>query len=208
MAEGIWLSPAQIVAINLRRARELRGMTMEEAAGVMEPFLGSRWSRATFSAAEVGSLRVGAKIRQFTADDLVAFSQTFRLPVSFFLVPPVTWEDRPVHIKRPEVDEAAALTPATLIDLIFDRPQELTDHLQNTLARIPMESRTQRQQDWSATPASVLGEVLDKLNDADQLAQTLREVADLLIEAREKHVQDIDHDIGTQAQYDDWKSQR
>lgn len=197
----VWLSPAQVVAINLRRARELRGMTQEKAAVALEPYLGTRWSKASFSAAEAGSLK-GDKIRQFGADDLLAFSQAFDLPIAWFFVPPVTWEDQRVRIKRPEAGEGAALTPAAVIDLVFDRPQELTDLLAGTLARIPEDERTQRQRDWTTTPASVLGEVLDSLSDVDQLVQSLRDVADLLIEAREKYAQDAEAALGAEMQAD------
>jgi transcriptional regulator with XRE-family HTH domain len=82
------LTPDQVVAYNLRRARELHGWTQEEAAERLEPFLGERWSRVVFSAAErsVASNRV----RQFSASQLVALAAGFDLPVAFFLMPPHT----------------------------------------------------------------------------------------------------------------------
>jgi transcriptional regulator with XRE-family HTH domain len=79
-------TPNQVVANNLRRARELHRWTAEQAAEKLEPYLGERWSKVTWSAAE-RSVR-GDRIRQFTADDLVAFAKTFQLPISFFLQPP------------------------------------------------------------------------------------------------------------------------
>jgi hypothetical protein len=90
------LSPNQIVAFNLWLARELNGWTQETAAERLEPFLGERWSRIVFSAAERSV--TGKRIRQFSADDIFAFAATFRLPVSFFFMPP------------PNVDEVAART--------------------------------------------------------------------------------------------------
>ena len=81
----IELTPNQVVAQNLRRARELRSWTQEEAAKYLEPFLGKLWSKATFSQAErsVDSSR----IRSFTADQVVAFSQAFFLPIDWFFTP-------------------------------------------------------------------------------------------------------------------------
>jgi transcriptional regulator with XRE-family HTH domain len=81
------VTPNQVVAFNLRRARELHGWTQDEAAGRLEPYLSQRWSKASFSIAE-RSFDHPDRIRQFTADDLLAFAAAFGLPVSFFLIPP------------------------------------------------------------------------------------------------------------------------
>lgn len=79
-------TPNQVVANNLRRARNLHRWTAEEAAEHLEPYLGERWSKVVWSAAE-RSVR-GERIRQFSADDLVAFAAAFQLPISFFFQPP------------------------------------------------------------------------------------------------------------------------
>jgi hypothetical protein len=80
------MTPNQVVAHNLRRARGLLELTQEEAAERLEPFLGERWSRVVFSAAERSVS--GKRVRQFDADDLVAFAAAFELPISFFLDAP------------------------------------------------------------------------------------------------------------------------
>ena len=74
-------TPNQLVAFNLRHARNLRGWTQEEAAERLTPFIGAQWSKASYSAAERSA--DGGRIRQFTADDIYAFAQCFELPVSF-----------------------------------------------------------------------------------------------------------------------------
>jgi transcriptional regulator with XRE-family HTH domain len=79
-------TPNQMVAYNLRRARQLLGWTQEETAEKLEIYLGERWSKATLSAAE-RSVAHPERVRQFSADELVAFAATFELPVSFFLEP-------------------------------------------------------------------------------------------------------------------------
>jgi hypothetical protein len=85
--ETIRLTPNQVTAYNLRRARELSDWTQEEAAERLEPYLGARWSKATFSVAERSASHED-RIREFTADDIVAFAAVFDLPIEFFFMPP------------------------------------------------------------------------------------------------------------------------
>jgi transcriptional regulator with XRE-family HTH domain len=80
------LTPNQVVAHNLRAAREKLGLTQEQAADLLEPHLGERWSVAVFSAAERSV--AGKRIREFDADTIHAFARTFGLPVGFFFLPP------------------------------------------------------------------------------------------------------------------------
>ena len=79
-------TPNQVVAYNLWRARSIHGWSQEQAAERLEPYLGERWSRAVFSAAERSV--AGKRVRQFSADDLVAFAAGFDLPIDFFFWPP------------------------------------------------------------------------------------------------------------------------
>ncbi len=81
---------SQVVAHNLTRARELRGLTQTEIAERLTRFTGSNWSQATVAQAE-GSV-AGQRVRQFTANELVALARTFDLPVLYFFLPP---EDGP-----------------------------------------------------------------------------------------------------------------
>ena len=80
------LTPNQVVAYNLAQARTLRQWTQDEAAEKLEPYLGRRWSKATFSAAE-RSIE-SDRVRQFDANEIVAFARGFDLPVSWFFLPP------------------------------------------------------------------------------------------------------------------------
>jgi transcriptional regulator with XRE-family HTH domain len=80
------LTGNQLVAQNLRLARELRGLTQEQAAERLEPFLGARWSKATFSAAERSAVE-GTRAREFSADELLAFANAFDLPLFWFFLP-------------------------------------------------------------------------------------------------------------------------
>jgi transcriptional regulator with XRE-family HTH domain len=76
----------QVVASNLRFAREIRGLTQAQAAEQLEPYLGTRWSKATFSSAE-RSAEDGARVREFSANEILAFSRAFGFPILWFFLP-------------------------------------------------------------------------------------------------------------------------
>jgi hypothetical protein len=89
-------SPNQIVALNVGRARALRGWTQEQAAEALAPYLGTKWSNASFSAVERSI--AGTRVKQFSADELVALSRGFDLPLGWFFTPPPPGEDAGVHV--------------------------------------------------------------------------------------------------------------
>ncbi|HSH62356.1 MAG TPA: helix-turn-helix transcriptional regulator [Acidimicrobiales bacterium] len=110
-----------MVAWNLARARQWRGWTQEQAAEALEPYLGTRWSKASYSAAERSVS--GNRIRQFTADEIVAFARGFDLPVSWFFLPPPPLADVkgvavPVRVMTPDEDKIG-LPASTMVDLVF-----------------------------------------------------------------------------------------
>jgi transcriptional regulator with XRE-family HTH domain len=76
----------QLVAHNLTRIRKALGLSQEQAAERLAPYLGTRWSKAVYSAAERSYS--GKRIRQFTADELAAFAMAFGVPVVYFFLPP------------------------------------------------------------------------------------------------------------------------
>ncbi len=108
----------QVVAFNLAQAREWRGWTQDEAAVALEPFLGVRWSKATFSQAERSV--AGRFIRNFTADEIVAFARAFEMPVTWFFMPPPAWAGPGMPTKL-DVPDARAFGEAVtlLVDLVF-----------------------------------------------------------------------------------------
>jgi len=124
------LTPNQLVGYNLWQARQLRGWTQAEAAEALEPHLGVRWTVAQVSAAERSI--DGGRIRQFTADDIVAFAQAFELPVTYFFLP-----TQP-HAKWTKVKPDASSgqlnrTMAVMIDLIFGDPDTGAPEVANRL---------------------------------------------------------------------------
>jgi len=80
------LTPNQIVAVNLARARTERQWSQPQAAAALEPFLGTRWSRASYSAIERSV--DGTRIKQFSPDELLAIARCFNKPITWFLTPP------------------------------------------------------------------------------------------------------------------------
>jgi hypothetical protein len=76
----------QLVAYNLMRARKSMGWSQEEAAEQLAPYLGAHWSEDVYSAAERSYQE--DPVRQFTADELLALSRAFAVPVSYFFLPP------------------------------------------------------------------------------------------------------------------------
>lgn len=118
------LSPNQVVAYNLARARELKGWTQDQTAEALEPYLGVLWSKASLSQAERSV--AGRVVRNFSADEIVAFARAFEVPVTWFFMPPPAWAG-PGLPTRLDVPDAPALgeTVALLVDLVFgDKAQQ------------------------------------------------------------------------------------
>lgn len=88
------------MAHNLTRARQLRGLTQSEIAERLTTFTGTQWSAVTVAQAE-GSV-TGQRVRQFTANELVALARTFDLPVMYFFLPP---EDRSGELRTPDAGD-------------------------------------------------------------------------------------------------------
>lgn len=118
------LTPGQVVAYNLARARKLRGWTQEQAADRLEPHLGVRWSNVVLSGAERSY--VGKRVRQFTADEIVAFAKAFELPITWFFLPPGADADEEhalyplISTAKGEFTEENSLTPSELLHLNFN----------------------------------------------------------------------------------------
>ena len=76
----------QVVAYNVREARQLRGWTQEELADRLEPYLGQRLTQAGISSIE--RAWDGDRRREFDAQELLIFAMVFNLPILYFLLPP------------------------------------------------------------------------------------------------------------------------
>lgn len=116
-APFLGLTPNQVVGYNLSRAREQKGWTQDQAAEALEPYLGVRWSKASVSQAERSV--AGGFVRNFTADEIVAFARAFELPLTWFFMPPPAWvgPGMPTKLAVPDAPLGEAL--ALLVDLVF-----------------------------------------------------------------------------------------
>ena len=76
----------QVVAYNIREARQLRGWTQEELADRLEPYLGQRLTQAGVSSIE--RAWDGDRRREFDAHELLIFAMVFDVPILWFLLPP------------------------------------------------------------------------------------------------------------------------
>jgi transcriptional regulator with XRE-family HTH domain len=116
---GVHLTPNQVVAWNMAYFRAAEGLTQAQ--------LGERlgWSAAVISSAE-RSWDAG-RVRQFTADDLVAIAAVLRIPVPALFLPP---EDDGVRVRYLtsvpgyETNERDCWDMATLMNFVMSEPSD------------------------------------------------------------------------------------
>ena len=111
------LDANQVVAYNFRAARKLRGWTQEEAARRLAPYLGQVLPKASISGIERSF--DGERRRNFDAQELVAISLAFDLPVVWFLLPPPSAADYQLA--------AAGRSLALLVTLLLGRDDQLDE---------------------------------------------------------------------------------
>jgi len=120
---GLWTAN-QIVAFNVAKARLLRGWTQEEAAQALAPYLGTLLSTASFSAIE-RSVDTG-RVREFSADELLALARAFRVPITWFFTPPSPFWDG-VGVSTPDAGEEG-LDPLVMLHAVLGTPETLADY--------------------------------------------------------------------------------
>jgi hypothetical protein len=113
-------TPNQIVAFNINQARLKRGWTQDQAAEALAPYLGARLSTASWSAIERSV--DGGRIREFTADELIAFARGFELPLGWFLTPPPASDD--IRVATPDT-KTKGLDGRELLDVVLGTPDSL-----------------------------------------------------------------------------------
>jgi transcriptional regulator with XRE-family HTH domain len=104
----------QVVAYNVREARQLRGWTQEELADRLEPYLGQRLTQAGVSSIE--RAWDSDRRREFDAHELLVFAMVFDLPILWFFLPP-PGDHRIMRATTRPVDELYAW--------LLGRPQQL-----------------------------------------------------------------------------------
>jgi hypothetical protein len=92
--------------------------TQEEAARELAPYLGVQLLTASFSAIE-RSVDTG-RVRECSADELLAFAWGSRVPVTWFFTPPSVWEG--VGVSTPDAARTAS-TPSSCCTPSSARPR-------------------------------------------------------------------------------------
>ena len=185
------LTPNQVVAYNLAQARLLKGWTQDQASEALEPFLGSRWSKANYSAAERSV--DGARIRNFDADEIVAFARAFELPVTWFFLPPPPWSSPgvPAKLRTPDAERFGAPLAAPRRSRLRRRPSlaAMALRLQAFLDELgpnPLSDAQQRIAD--AVEARKAALVRHALGDLQQWQTQLRALANHLEDLEQRSV--------------------
>ncbi len=124
------MTPNQIVALNVAKARALRGWTQDQAAEALAPYLGAKLSGQSFSALERSAWTVN-RIKQFSADELLALSRGFDLPIGYFFTPPPPEQDSALH--APDAG-MKGLDPIIVLDAILGTPDNLGEWERELLA--------------------------------------------------------------------------
>lgn len=184
----------QIVALNVAKARALRGWTQEEAADALAPYLGVRMSGASFSAIERSVDR--GRPREFSANEILAFARGFRVPIAWFFTPPTIFEQR--GISTPDADEEAGLDPMVMLDAVLGTPETLADYKEYLLGwpipgrlRVHADGRIEdlgpkhedihpRVDDWLRLRARML--LRSQLGDVDRAKAVLAALGEVLDE--------------------------
>jgi transcriptional regulator with XRE-family HTH domain len=146
------MTPNEVVSWNVLRARALRGWTQEEAAQRLEPYIGARWSKASYSAAELAH-KATNRPRRFTADELYALSRAFELPITFFLIPP-SGADVVGHPNSTET-----VTAPEFLELVFATDEPTRKNMQGTLQQLELRDVLRTVQRWAAHAKAVVDEV-------------------------------------------------
>jgi hypothetical protein len=113
-------TPNQVVAYNMWRGRLLRDWTQDEAAEAVAPYLGTRLSAASWSAAERSV--EGVRVREFNADELLALARGFGVPIGWFLTPPPVDEEIGLATTDSGQD---GLDPIVLLDALLGTEETL-----------------------------------------------------------------------------------
>jgi transcriptional regulator with XRE-family HTH domain len=148
-------TPNQVVAANLARLRQRRGWTQAETARQLSEVSPKPWSEATVAHAERSV--TGNRIREFTADDLVAMARAFDVPALYFLTPPpklfVSVPDSPTY----------GIHGAKMLEAVLGRPDNLAEW--ETLI-----------DEWTVVPEDEVPFPLDAAR-RDQIKATAQEIA-------------------------------
>ncbi len=180
MEENLHMStlftPNQLVAYNVARIRKQRGLTQDQTVELLTPFLGVRWSVASLSAAERSI--DGKRVKEFNADELIALSRAFDVPLAFWFTPPPANEQS--RLATPDASDQG-LPVDTLLDIVFGRTDNRHTLEQGLLAGLPEpEAGSVADRLDADTALRLRRQLRDAFGDLGQARQVLEQVASML----------------------------
>lgn len=180
MEENLHMStrytPNQLVAYNLARIRKQQGLTQEQTVELLIPFLGMRWSVASLSAAERSI--DGRRVKEFNADELIALSRAFDVPLAVWFTPPPA--DEEPRLATPDASDQG-LPVDTLLDIVFGRTDNRHTLEQGLLAGVPEpEAGSVVDRLDADTALRLRRQFHDAFGDLGQAREVLEQVASML----------------------------
>jgi transcriptional regulator with XRE-family HTH domain len=174
----------QVVAYNLREARQLRGWTQEELADRLEPYLGQRLTQAGVSSME--RAWDGERRREFDAHELLIFAMVFNLPILYFLLPP-PGDHRRIQATSARVNELYAwlLGRPGQVEPVYERLRQLgiTDPTaaEETVEKITGATSAAKEWSYRERRTELLLAILDEhADDFDKNIEELGRIVDHL----------------------------
>lgn len=178
-------TPNQVVASNLTRLRHCRGLTQAEAARLLSGVAAKAWSEAMVAHAERSV--TGNRIREFTADDLVALARAFDVPVLYFLTPPPSGIF--VHVPGSRIDTLTMLEAVLgRLDNLSEWERLLDEWNFAEDEELPFPRSAERRQQIRAVAGEIAVVRAHHLirrhftGDLMQLRETLRSLSDLVLD--------------------------
>lgn len=161
------MTPNELVALRLKFARELRGLTQAQAAERLEPFLGTRLGKGAYSAAERSSET--GRTRRFDADELWAFARAFELPISFFFCPPRA------DLKIGHPDSSETSSGVEYMALIFGLDSQVRVEIAQALKDRGVRERLEIMRRYADSVTAAVDEQERQIMEAAEVADELRE---------------------------------
>jgi transcriptional regulator with XRE-family HTH domain len=182
-------TPNQVVAGNLVRLRQRRGLTQSEVARLLSSVAGKEWTEAMVAHAERSV--TGNRVREFTADDLVTLARAFDVPVLYFLTPAPTGIF--VYVPGSRIDTMSMLEAVLgRLDNLSEWETLLDEWSFNPDEELPFPLSQQERQNIRALAGEIAliraHHLIRKRfkGDLAELQDTLRSLADLVFDV-EKH---------------------
>ncbi len=185
----------QVVATNLRLAREGIGWTQTQVAEFLNDMTGGNYTKATISAMERSA--EGGKRRLFDAQEILEFARLFAKPMVWFFIPTDNLASRRLNVVGMEhgVDllhfvfgdsEAERVMRERLVELRNDDPDRAGEAAMRFSSQLDKEAWQLYSTRRAAAIGSLLSEESEELERAlDDLQFEMARVKSLLDEARQ-----------------------